>query len=132
MIYRLLADVILIVHAAIIVFVIGGLLATIVGALARWRWVTNRWFRLAHLVVIAFVVVQAWMGRLCPLTIWENELRVRSGGEAYPGSFFAYWVHQLVFYEAPMSVFMICYTVFGLAVLASFWWAPVRWRQRGA
>ena len=35
------------------------------------------------------VVAQAWLGRICPLTILENSLRAKAGGQTYDGSFIA-------------------------------------------
>ena len=55
--YSLLADGVLVLHLVLIVFVIGGLLLTIIGYCRQWCWVRNPWFRLAHLALIAIVVV---------------------------------------------------------------------------
>src|ERR1035441_1408514 len=72
---ELLADTVLILHVAIAAFVVGGLVLIILGNLKRWRWVNSFWFRLAHLVAIAAVVAEAWLGVACPLTTlekWQN------------------------------------------------------------
>jgi len=75
----LLADLMLVVHALIVAFVIAGQLLILIGWARHWQWVRNRWFRLAHLATIVTVVLQAWLGRLCPLTVWERWLRPRRG-----------------------------------------------------
>ena len=62
MLYRLLADFVLIVHFGIVLFVLLGMLLTLIGLAARWRWVHNFWFRTAHLITIVIVVLQAWLG----------------------------------------------------------------------
>jgi hypothetical protein len=60
--YQLLADAVLLLHFAVIVFVVCGLAAVLVGNAAGWRWVNDWWFRLAHLLAIGVVVVQSWLG----------------------------------------------------------------------
>ena len=128
--YRLLADAVLLLHVSIVVFVIAGLLLTAAGLVRRWRWVRSFWFRMAHLLAIAVVVGQAWVGVICPLTEWENMLRAKAGEATYTGGFIAHWLHALLFYEAPSWVFTLCYTVFGCLVLATFVLGPPRWPGR--
>ena len=49
----------------------------------------------------------------------------------YDGGFVQYWVHRLIFYDAPSWVFIVIYSLFAIAVLASWWWVPPRGsRQR--
>lgn len=126
--YALYADGVLVVHAGVIFFVVGGLIAILVGAAVGWRWVRNRWFRIAHLGAIGYVVLQAWLGMTCPLTDWENQLRRHAGQSGYGDQgFIAHWLHRLIFFDAEPWVFTLAYTLFGLAVVATFWWAPPRW-----
>lgn len=115
--YSVLADAILIVHFAFVVFVVAGFLLILIGLLASWSWIHNRAFRVMHLVAIGIVVLQAWFGQLCPLTIWENELRRRAGESGYTDSFVQHWLHKILFYQAAPWVFTTIYTVFGALVL---------------
>jgi len=85
--YRLLADAVLLLHAGVVAFVIGGLLLVVAGNALRWRWVNNGWFRLAHVAAIGVVVVQAWLGKVCPLTTLESWLRAKAGFAPYRQSF---------------------------------------------
>lgn len=128
--YRFLADVIVVVHAAYIAFVVFGMAAILLGVTLRWRWTRNFWFRAAHFLAIAIVVVQALLGIVCPLTVLEGILRERAGQEGYPGSFIAYWAHELIFYRGTPAVFTTCYCLFGAAVLAMLFLAPPRWPWR--
>jgi len=89
-------------------------------------WVRNPWFRLAHLLAIAVVVVQSWFGAVCPLTTIEMMLRSRAGLSTYPGSFVAHWLESLLYYRAPAWAFAVCYTLFGAAVAGSWLWARPR------
>jgi len=127
--YELLADIVLAIHFAIVLFVIGGLAAIVAGNLFGWRFVNGWLFRLAHLGAIAIVVAQAWLGVACPLTTLESWLRGQAGQAAYETSFVEHWLSRLLFYEAPAWVFTAAYTLFGLAVVAAWWRLPPRRRR---
>jgi len=129
--YQLLANVVLALHAAVVAFVVVGLVLIIVGNLRNWRWVNYLWFRLAHLSAIAFVAAEAWFGITCPLTSLEVWLRGKAQGTTYSGGFIEHWLQQLLYYEAPGWVFTLGYSVFGLLVLAVWWYFPPSpWRHR--
>lgn len=120
----LFADGLLIIHTLFVGFVVLGLVAIYAGYWLNWNWVRNRKFRIIHLLAIAVVVAQAWLGVICPLTIWEMALREAAGTTAYSGSFIQYWLQKLLYWQAPDWVFIVVYTVFGGLVLAS--WYSVR------
>lgn len=124
--YRVAADFVLYLHFAFVVFVIAGLVLVVAGHFARWRWIRNGWFRMAHLAAIVVVVLQAWLGVLCPLTTLEMWLRNQAGDAVYPGSFIAHWIGQFLYYDAPAWVFALSYSAFGLLVLASWVWIRPR------
>ena len=127
-VYILAADVLLITHTLFVAFVVLGLVAIYLGFWLSWGWVRNFWFRALHLGGMGFVVLESWAGVICPLTIWEMQLREKAGQATYAGSFIQHWLQSLLYYEAPDWVFMIIYTVFGSLVLAS--WFIVRPRRR--
>lgn len=114
----------LVVHALFVAFVVIGQGLILVGLWRNWAWVRHRGFRLAHLAAIGVVVLQAWLGVLCPLTIIENALRERAGEAAYQGSFIQHWLHRLIFYDAEGWVFTVVYTAFGVLVVLT-------WRHGG-
>ncbi len=124
--YQILADAVLLFHFGVVLFVVGGLVVVVAGNWLRWRWVNGWWFRLAHLAAIAFVVAQAWLGQLCPLTTLESWLRVQAGWPAYEKSFIEHWVQKLVYFEAPFWVFAVAYTAFGALVLLAWRYYPPR------
>lgn len=128
--YQLLADVVLALHLAIVVFVGGGLVVIIVGNLLGWRWVNALWFRIAHLAAITIVVMEAWFGAICPLTSLEMWLRARAHASTYSGSFIEHWLQRLLYYEAPAWVFTLGYSLFGLLVVATWWRFPPRSKGR--
>ena len=129
--YRLLADAVLLLHLAVVVFIVGGLIAVFAGNLRHWRWVNSLAFRIAHLVAIGVVVAQTWLGHLCPLTILESWLRRQAGEPAYAASFIEHWVQRILFYEASLWVFTLVYTVFGFLVVAAWLYFPPRRKESG-
>jgi hypothetical protein len=127
--FQLLADAVLALHFAIVLFVVGGLLLVVVGNLLSWGWVNAPWFRLIHLATIAVVAAEAWIGFVCPLTTLEMWLRSQVHGVTYQGSFVEHWLQAILFWEAPAWVFAAAYTAFALAVAAAWRYFPPR-RQR--
>lgn len=127
----LLADAVLALHFAIVVFVVGGQVFIIAGALRGWRVARSLGFRLVHLAAIAVVVAQAWLGQVCPLTTLEMWLRARARATTYPGSFIEHWIGRLLYWDAPGWAFTLAYSVFGLMVLAAWWIYPPRRNGRG-
>ena len=124
--YLLAADLMLFGHVLFVGFVVIGLVLILLGKPLDWSWVRNPWFRLAHLAAIGIVVLQSWVGRICPLTIWEMALRERAGDVTYRGSFIAHWLESALYFQAPPWVFAVCYTVFGAVVVASWIWIRPR------
>jgi hypothetical protein len=126
--YRLLADWLVLTHAAYVLFVVLGQMAILVGLTYLWTWARNFWFRTIHLAMIGVVVVEAISGIACPLTVWEKELRRLAGQVSYPGDFLGHWVHRMLFFQAEPWVFTLVYSLFGLLVLGTFVLAPPRRR----
>lgn len=121
--YALLADAVLVLHAAFVVFVVLGLALIYAGA-RRWQWVRNPWFRAAHLAAIGIVMAQSWIGMICPLTTLEQALRTWAGESTYTGGFIAHWLERLLYWQVPDWVFTMAYTLFAALVIAS--WLVVR------
>ncbi len=122
--YQLLADAVLVVHLAIALFVVAGLVLVVAGNWRGWRWVNQLWFRVAHLAAIGVVVAESWLGVTCPLTTLEMALRARAGASTYHGNFIEHWLQALLYYDAPPWVFTLGYSLFGLLVAASLWYFP--------
>jgi hypothetical protein len=90
--YGLLADGVLLVHLAFVVFAVcGGFWAL------RQRWVV--WL---HLPALAWGVWVEWSGSICPLTPLENELLRRAGLSGYGGDFIGHYLVPLL-YPADLS-----------------------------
>ncbi|MGE5240889.1 MAG: DUF2784 domain-containing protein [Bacteroidota bacterium] len=119
-----LADLTLAVHAAYVLFVIGGQTLILAGWVCGWHWTRDLLFRLIHLISIGFVLLEGWLGVTCPLTVLENILRMKSGATVYERSFVSHWLERLIFYTAPEWVFTAVYTVFACFVVVTWWLYP--------
>lgn len=87
MISRILADAVLVVHLAFILFVVlGGLLVL--------RWPRLAWI---HVPVVLWGAAIEFFGWICPLTPLEKWLRVLGGESGYPGGFIAHYLLPLIY-----------------------------------
>lgn len=125
-----LADAILALHTGIVAFVVLGTALILVGGWRHWDWVRGGKWRLTHLLLMLFVALQAWLGELCPLTVWEQALRRRAGQVAYDASFIEHWLSRLIFFEAPWWIFVAAYTGFAALVLVLWVKVPPRFRAK--
>jgi hypothetical protein len=125
-----LADLILVAHTVVVLFIAGGLVAITIGGARGWGWVRHFGWRAAHLAAMGFVAVGAVVGWICPLTVWEDALRRRAGESGYGMGFVQYWLERLLYHDWPDWAFTVLYlAVFG-AILAAWWLVPPR-RSRG-
>jgi hypothetical protein len=118
--YQTLADLVLLLHALFVVFVVAALLLTVVGGYRHWQWIRNWWFRVIHFLGIAVVIIQSWVGLICSITTLEMWLRRQAGSELYDGSFIQYWLQRFLYYDAPEWIFTVVYTGFGLLVIITW------------
>lgn len=120
----MLADAILLVHGAFVLFVALGLPAIWAGIAWGRPFARSFALRAAHLGAIAFVALESLAGIACPLTAWEDALRGRAGA---PEGFVARAVRTALYWDLPESAFTAMYVAFALAV-AWTWrrWPPLR------
>ena len=104
MLYGLLADAVLVLHLAFILFVL-------CGALLVWRWPRVAWL---HLPAVAWGVLLEWFGWLCPLTPLEVTLRRLAGKEGYTGGFIEHYLVPLIY---PPGLTPAIQTAIGVGVL---------------
>jgi hypothetical protein len=127
----LAADVILILHFAIVAFVVGGAVMVWAGYLAHWAWVRNARFRVVHLLTMLFVLVESLVGVLCPLTEWEHRLRVRGGTAVGPAeSFIKTWLHKIMYYDLSAGTFILLYLGFFALIVLALIVVPPDWRAK--
>ena len=104
MIYGILADIVVLVHAAFVLFaVFGGFLVL------RWR-------RLAwlHIPAVLWAALAEMAGWICPLTPLENLLRHRAGNVIYHSDFIEYYLMPVLY---PAALTQELQMALGLAVL---------------
>jgi hypothetical protein len=115
MLYRFLADLILVLHLGFIVFVVaGGLLAL------RWRWMP-----LVHLPAVAWGVFVELAGKVCPLTPFENVLRQSAGASGYEGGFVEHYLIPLIYPGAPsphLAIILAALVVVANVIVYSVVW----------
>ncbi len=87
MMHRILADAVLVLHLAFIVFgMLGGLLVR--------RWPSLAW---VHLPVVAWGVAVTVIGGVCPLTPLEKHLRALAGEVPYRGDFISHYLAAVIY-----------------------------------
>jgi hypothetical protein len=87
MLERILADALLILHLAFIMFAVGG-------SLLALRWPRVAWI---HVPAAVWAAMIALTGGLCPLTEWENALRRNAGMAGYPEGFIGSLLIPLIY-----------------------------------
>lgn len=87
MIYRMLADLVVILHLLFIIFALFG------GSLVLWR----GYMLFVHAPAALWVAVISFKGWICPLTPLENQLRQAAGGEGYPGGFVEHYIVPVIY-----------------------------------
>jgi len=85
--YGTLADAVLVLHLAFILFVVLG------GLLLLWR----RWLVWLHLPAVAWGMLIEFAGWICPLTPLENWLRMQGGERGYAGGFIDHYLASLIY-----------------------------------
>ncbi|CAN5703013.1 DUF2784 domain-containing protein [soil metagenome] len=118
MLYRFLADSVLVVHFGFVIFVLLGCLLVLRRRRVAWL----------HVPAAAWGVIVQMTGWRCPLTPLENELRQRGGQAGYSGGFVEHYLLSLL-YPAGLTreiqiaigtfVLMMILTVYGTLLLAS-------------
>ena len=87
MLYKLLADLVLILHLFFIVFVLLG------GLFILWR----RFIVWLHIPAVIWALVLEFLGLICPLTPLENSLRKAGGDAGYSGGFIEHYLIPLIY-----------------------------------
>ena len=120
MLHRWLADVVLVIHLAFVLFVVlGGLLVL--------RWPRLAWI---HVPVALYGAAIEFIGFICPLTPLENSLR-RLGGEAgYEGGFSEHYITAALYPTGLTREIQLSLGVAVLVLNAAVYWVVLRRRAR--
>jgi len=122
MIYQLLADALLLLHLAFIIFVVaGGLL------MARKPHLV--WL---HLPAVIWGALIEFMGWICPLTPLENHFRRLSGESGFEGGFVEHYLLPLIYPDTLTAAtqYVLGSLVLAINALIYFWlWRRGTWKQ---
>ena len=117
--YRLLADLVLIVHAGFVAFVV-------LGALLALRWPRIAW---VHVPVVLWGAGIEFLGGICPLTPLENHWRRSAGELGYPGGFVEHYLMSALYPDGLTRQVQLALGALVLLVNAAIYtW--VFWRRR--
>ena len=122
MIYKWLADGLVIFHAAVVAFVVQGGLAAI-------RWPRLAWVHIPAAIWGAWIEFSGW---ICPLTPLENAWRVRAGEMGYSGGFIDHYVVSALYISRANAQgrsgvnLGVCVV---LVNVTAYWVAFRRWRR---
>jgi hypothetical protein len=155
--HTFLADVVVFVHLAYVLFVIVCVPLILLGGWLKWSWVRNFWFRTIHFLMMGVVVVETVFGVTCPLTTWESQLRLAGGQydyqrdeagnmvttndgyvqlaktESYQQDFVGRCLQAVLFFDptqVPQWVLNLCYYIFGGLVLMTLLLVRPRWPKK--
>jgi len=120
MLYKIIADIIVVLHFIWIIFMLFGFFLTIYGFFRKK--IFDWWlFRTLHLSGILFVGILTLLRRFCPLTILENLSRTRYSPEGtYPGSFIVHYIEKLVYPDVNQTFLRVGTVFVALFTLAVF------------
>lgn len=122
MVYRILADLVVLAHFAFVIFVIAGALLLL----------HSRWWAVLHVPAFLWGALIEFRGWICPLTPLENALRVRAGQAGYTGGFIAHYITPILY---PAGLTRRIEVVLGTLVLVGnlllYWWVWHRPKSGG-
>jgi len=125
-----IADSVLLIHLAFVVFVVLGFILIWAGFFLKWNFIRNRFFRFSHLFSIALVAGESVLGMTCPLTALENHFRsIASGMGGKRESLIKDIIHAILYYECEDWVFTTLYIFFLLIVITTFFFVPCTRKQ---
>ena len=114
--YAVLADLVVVVHALFVLFVV-------FGGLAVLRWRRFAWFHLPAAVWGVAIELGGWV---CPLTYLENYFRRLGGESGYSGTFIEQYLEPLLYplglTEQSQLFLGLAAFLINLAIYARLWW----------
>jgi len=118
--YGILADLVITLHLAFIVYAMLG------GFLGLWR----KWCLFVHLPAVVWAALMEFQGWICPLTPLENRLRFAGGSEGYQGGFAEHYLVPIIY---PQNLTIKTQWILGgIAVVANigiYWFVVTRRRK---
>jgi hypothetical protein len=111
--YAFLADLVLVVHLAFVIFALCGGLLTL-----KWRWIA--WL---HLPAALWGAIVEFTGWICPLTPLEHWLRTQNGETSYRSDFIAQYLLPVLYPgDLTRGIQLLLGTVVVALNAAVYWW----------
>jgi hypothetical protein len=111
--YAFLADLVLVVHLAFVIFALCGGLLTL-----KWRWIA--WL---HLPAALWGAIVEFTGWICPLTPLEHWLRTQNGETSYRSDFIAEYLLPMLYPgDLTRGIQLLLGTVVVALNAAVYWW----------
>jgi Protein of Unknown function (DUF2784) len=129
---ELIADLVMVVHAAFSLFVVLGLVFIVTGPILGWSWINHTRFRVLHLAATLIVVTRVWLGVPCPFSVAEDQWRSQTSASCVFCPDVHNVFHRLAFRGNNPGHFACSATIVGLVVAAAFalnlrpWWRRAR------
>lgn len=89
MLYKFLADLVLVLHLGFILFVL-------FGALLAFKYPRTIWF---HAPIAVYGMLISFFRWICPLTPLENYFRILAGEKGYEGGFIGHYILPIIYPE---------------------------------
>ncbi len=113
-----IADIILILHFGIILFITSLFFLIPVGYKFNWIFTKNIKIRVFHAGLMTFVTIETFLGIACPLTYLENYFLNENENENK--LFLSYWLNKIIYWDLPSYFFLIMY-------LICLFWTFIMW-----
>lgn len=120
MLYRLVADLLLVFHLSFIVFVL-------VGGFLAWRWRRLVWLHVPAAAWGAWIEFAGW---ICPLTPLENRFRRLAGQTGYEGGFIEHYIVPLIYPEEWTLPLRLVFGSLVLVINAAAYFGYFRFRRK--
>lgn len=108
MVYRTLADVIVVLHLLFILFVLFGGLFLLFSRRCAWL----------HIPAVLWGILIEWADWICPLTPLENWLRLKGDGTGYHTSFIEHYLMPVIYPSGLTHELRIIFAIFVVIINA--------------
>ena len=116
-------------HICYFLFAVGGFVSILIGAVKRWSWIRNAWFRIGHLAAVYIVILENVFRIQCPLNTLESNLRSTSAS-VEPASATGGFLDYLLFHTIPGRLLDVMYWSLGVVLVIRLFAIQPRFKAR--